>query len=65
MVNQLSYQYLIPAVNLGMRIASSEGTITEAVGVVDVLRPDVPCLWCNQTLRSGRIAGESMPLAGV
>ncbi len=60
-VNQLAYQYLVPTVNLGVSIASGDGRITAARGVVDMLRPDVPCLWCRQTLRAERIAAESLP----
>ena len=41
-VNQIAYQYLIPVINLGMRIAAEGGSITAAAGVVDMLRPDVP-----------------------
>jgi len=62
-VNQIAYQYLIPTINVGMRIASKEGVTTAATGVVDVLRPDTPCLWCKQFLRADRIAAESMPRA--
>jgi hypothetical protein len=62
-VNQIAYQYFIPTINVGMRIAAKEkdGKISEAFGVVDVLRPDLPCLWCRQYLRPERIATESMP----
>jgi hypothetical protein len=62
-VNQIAYQYLIPTINLGMHIASDEkdGKISDGAGVVDVLRPDLPCLWCRQYLRADRIAAESMP----
>lgn len=60
-VNQVSYQYLIPTINLGMSVRAKEGKISGAVGVVDVLRPGLPCLWCRQFLRADRIAAESMP----
>ena len=60
-VNQLSYQYLIPTINVGVKISSQNGTITNAVGVLDILRPDIACLWCKQFLRSERISAESMP----
>jgi len=60
-VNQISYQYMIPAINIGARISSSDGSITHANGVIDVLRPDNPCLWCKQYLKSERIAAESIP----
>jgi len=60
-VNQIAYQYLIPTINLGARISSKDGNIQAAVGTLDVLRPDNPCLWCSQFLRAERIAAESMP----
>lgn len=60
-VNQITFQYLIPTINLGMSIRAKEGKISDAVGVIDVLRPDVACLWCRQFLRGERIAAESMP----
>jgi molybdopterin-synthase adenylyltransferase len=60
-VNQLAHQYLIPTLNLGVRIDATGGEISGAVGTVDVLQPDVPCLWCRQALRSERIAAESLP----
>ena len=61
-VNQIAYQYLIPTINLGVRITSEDGVISHAVGAIDVLRPDKPCLWCKQFLRSERIAAESLPV---
>jgi len=60
-VNQIAYQYLIPTINLGVRVASDNGTISNAIGVVDVLRPGKSCLWCKQFLRAERIATESLP----
>lgn len=60
-VNQFCYQYLIPTINLGVRVTSDAGKISNAIGVLDVLQPGKPCLWCKQFLRSERIATESMP----
>lgn len=60
-VNQIAHQHFIPTVNIGVRIAAEDGKITAARGVIDVLRPDLPCLWCNEFLRADRIAAESMP----
>jgi hypothetical protein len=59
-VNQIAYQYLIPAINLGVRITSDEGKISHTIGVIDVLHPDKACLWCKQFLHSERIRAESM-----
>lgn len=60
-VNQIAYQYFVPVINLGVRIAAEDGLIRGAAGAIDVLRPDNPCLWCGQFLRAERIAAESMP----
>ncbi len=60
-MNQMVYQYFIPTINMGARIDAPEKRIIGATGVVDVLRPDLPCLWCSQALRSERIAAESLP----
>ncbi|MBI3892752.1 MAG: ThiF family adenylyltransferase [Candidatus Wallbacteria bacterium] len=60
-LNQIAYQYLIPVVNLGVAIDGPEGTITGAVGVVQVLRPGLGCLWCGNYLNSERIRAESLP----
>jgi hypothetical protein len=62
-VNQVAYQYLIPTINLGVRIAAPSSRIEAAIANVDVLRPDLPCLWCKQALSSSRIAAESLPAA--
>ncbi len=60
-VNQLAYQYLIPVINVGVSIRAENERISHAVGVVDLLRPGLPCLWCKRFLNSDRIAEESMP----
>lgn len=62
-VNQLAYQYFIPTINLGVSISSQDGVIKGAQGVVDVLRPDLPCLWCKQFLSADRITAESIPIS--
>ena len=61
-VNQIAYQYLISTINLGVRITSTDGTISNAIGVLDVIRSGKSCLWCKQFLRAERIAAESMPV---
>lgn len=60
-VNQIAYQYLIPVINMGVRIDSAGGRLTGATGSVDILRPGKPCLWCRGFLRPERIRAESLP----
>jgi len=60
-VNEVSYRYFIPTINMGVRIDAREGIIIGAAGVMDVLRPDLPCLWCKGSVNGERIAAESLP----
>ncbi|TDA63525.1 MAG: ThiF family adenylyltransferase [Chloroflexi bacterium] len=60
-VTQIAYQYIIPTINIGASITSTDGRISNALGVIDIIRPDLPCLWCKHFLRSERIAAESVP----
>lgn len=60
-VNRFAHQYFIPTINVGVAIAARDGVISAAVGVVDILSPDLPCLWCKNSLQPERIAAESMP----
>lgn len=59
-VNQISYQYFIPVVNMGVRVDAPNDVIIAAAGDVHTLGPDKPCLWCYGYLNSSRIAAESM-----
>ncbi|MCL5962724.1 MAG: ThiF family adenylyltransferase [Chloroflexi bacterium] len=60
-INQVAYQFLIPVINMGMRIDSKDEKIAGAAGSVHVLRPGKPCLWCYEFLRADRIRAESLP----
>jgi hypothetical protein len=60
-VNQVAYQYLIPIIDMGVRIDAKDNKIRGAFGSVHVLRPDKPCLWCYEFLSADRIRAESLP----
>jgi molybdopterin/thiamine biosynthesis adenylyltransferase len=60
-VNCLAYQYLIPAFNLGVQIARLPDRSLHGAGVVDVLRPGLPCLQCKNSIDPDRVAAESLP----
>lgn len=62
-VNQVAYQYLLPALNVGVRVARGVEGEVSAVGAVDFLRPGLPCLWCKGFLDTNQIAHESIPSA--
>ncbi|MDD5463359.1 MAG: ThiF family adenylyltransferase [Methylococcales bacterium] len=61
-VNQLAYQYLIPTINIGVRIDSKAEKITGGTGALHILRPGNPCLWCYQYLKADIVANESLHL---
>lgn len=60
-LNQVAHQYLIPVINMGVRVDSYNGKITGAAGDVHLIRPGKPCLWCYGFLTTGRIRSESLP----
>jgi molybdopterin/thiamine biosynthesis adenylyltransferase len=49
-LNQLSYQYLIPVIDTGVRIDALAGRISSVVGRVQLLSPGLPCLTCSDLL---------------
>jgi molybdopterin/thiamine biosynthesis adenylyltransferase len=59
-LNQIAYQYLIPVINIGVRIDSIDKKIRGGTGSLHVLRPGKPCLWCYEYLKADIIYSESM-----
>jgi hypothetical protein len=60
-LNQYSYQYLTPVIDMGNKIDSKNGRITGANGRVYMIAPKRPCLWCYGILDGKRIAEETLP----
>jgi molybdopterin-synthase adenylyltransferase len=46
-LNQLAYQYMIPMVDMGVRIQAVQGRVEDIAGRVQMLGPGLPCLVCN------------------
>lgn len=46
-INQLAYQYLLPVIDMGIRIDASEGRIKAMAGRVQMLAPTLSCLQCH------------------
>lgn len=60
LVNAITHQYFVPAVQLGAKIVSDEaGTLVDAMSAVRTLRPGEGCLWCNGFIPSGVLALET------
>ncbi|MHB8217087.1 MAG: HesA/MoeB/ThiF family protein [Candidatus Sulfotelmatobacter sp.] len=49
-INQLAYQYVVPTIDLGVRIQVRAGTVESITGRVQMLAPGLPCLVCQNLL---------------
>ena len=53
-INQLAYQYFVPAIDMGVVIQVHEGTVTHFGGRVQMLAPGLGCLVCTDGLLDPR-----------
>jgi molybdopterin/thiamine biosynthesis adenylyltransferase len=49
-INQLAYQYLIPTIDIGVRVQAQLGKIRSMTGRIQMLSPGLPCLVCHNLL---------------
>jgi molybdopterin/thiamine biosynthesis adenylyltransferase len=54
-INQIAYQYLIPTIDLGVRVQACDGKIKSMTGRIQMLAPSLPCLVCHNLLDSEEI----------
>lgn len=59
-LSEFSYQYLIPAFDIGLSINAREGEVEAVTGRTQMLAPGLPCLWCSNALNTQRIREELM-----
>jgi molybdopterin/thiamine biosynthesis adenylyltransferase len=59
-LNRFAYQYLIPVIDMGVRVVVRDGAVVGAAGRVSMIGPGLSCLWCRHHLSSERIRAESM-----
>ncbi len=60
LVNALTHQYLIPAIQIGAKIrVNASGSIDDAMSAVRHLRPRHGCLWCNGLIDPAQLAIEA------
>lgn len=60
LINQLSYQYLVPAIDMGVAIDTRDNMSIHFAGHVQTLSPGLPCLWCTESLDSRQVREEMM-----
>jgi len=59
-LNQLAYQYLIPAIDTGVAIDSRNSKIASVVGRVQMLAPGLGCLTCAELLDPDAVRTDLM-----
>lgn len=59
-VQQVSYQYLIPCIDMGSTITQTAGEVTGVYGRVQLLAPGLPCLWCSELLDATEVRRDMM-----
>jgi molybdopterin/thiamine biosynthesis adenylyltransferase len=59
-IQQITYQYFVLAIDMGSTIATSGGRVTGIFGRVQLLSPGQGCLWCSQLLNSEEIRRDMM-----
>jgi molybdopterin/thiamine biosynthesis adenylyltransferase len=60
-VNAIVHQYLIPGVQLGVKVQLSDGgKVLDIFSVVRPLNPGELCLWCNELISPARLQDEAL-----
>lgn len=59
-LQQISYQYLIPCIDVGTTIAASEGSVTHIYGRVQLLAPGHACFTCSSLLDPNEVRRDMM-----
>jgi molybdopterin/thiamine biosynthesis adenylyltransferase len=54
-LTQMAYQYLIPGLDLGVRIDATNGRVFRITGRVQMQAPGLPCLVCAEVLDSEQV----------
>lgn len=59
-IQQISYQYLIPCIDVGSTIAVRDGAVTHIVGRVQTLAPGLGCFTCGNLLDPVQVRHDMM-----
>jgi molybdopterin-synthase adenylyltransferase len=60
LINQVAYQYTIPAIDMGVAIHAPVGQPVTFAGHVKALAPGLACLWCLNSLDPNQVRRELM-----
>lgn len=59
-LNQLAYQYLVPAIDVGVTIATEKGKVSHVAGRAQMLSPGLSCLTCANFLNADAVRRDLM-----
>jgi molybdopterin/thiamine biosynthesis adenylyltransferase len=59
-LQQVSYQYLIPCIDMGTTIVVADGKVTHIQGRVQLLAPGLACFTCNNLLNAAEVRRDMM-----
>lgn len=59
-IQQTSYQYMIPCIDMGVTIAVVDGRLTHIYGRVQLLSPGLACLTCGNLLDANEVRQDMM-----
>jgi hypothetical protein len=61
MTNELMSTYLLPVIDVGVRVGAREQGLGSLVAGLHLLTPSRPCLWCRSAIDADTIRAENMP----
>jgi molybdopterin/thiamine biosynthesis adenylyltransferase/proteasome lid subunit RPN8/RPN11 len=59
-LNQFAYQYLVPAIDMGVVIAAANGRVTHVAGRTQMLAPGLACMACGNLLDAEQVRRDLM-----
>jgi molybdopterin/thiamine biosynthesis adenylyltransferase len=59
-LQQVSYQYMIPCIDMGVTITVADGRVTHIYGRVQLLAPGLACLTCGELLDPNEVRRDMM-----
>jgi molybdopterin/thiamine biosynthesis adenylyltransferase len=59
-LNQLAYQYLVPAIDMGVVIATARGRVTHVAARTQMLAPGLACMACGNLLDAEQVRRDLM-----
>lgn len=60
-VNELPYAYLLPVIDVGVRVGSRGASLNGLLAELRLLTPERPCLWCRSAIDADTIRTENLP----